>query len=239
MTVNNEIGVIQSIKEIGSICRDRNIFFMTDATQALGKIPLNVQEMKIDLLACSAHKIYGPKGVGFLFCRHSMPHVQLIPIFDGGGHERGLRSGTLNVPGIVGFAKAVDLAMKAMKTEQKRIRKLSQRLYNVLIKDIPDLKVNGHTENRMAGNLNVCIPGINSEALIIALTDFVALSTGSACTTTNIEPSHVLKALGLTDNEIHSSIRISIGRPTTEKEVDCVGKAIISEVKRLRSFHSS
>lgn len=237
MAANNEIGVIQPIKEIGATCRERNVFFMTDATQALGKVPLDVQAMNIDLLACSAHKIYGPKGIGVLYCRRSMPRVPLIPIIDGGGHERGLRSGTLNVPGIVGFAKAVELSLKEMKAEQPRLRRMRDALYQALREGIPDLRLNGHPDRRLAGNLNVCIPGVESEALVIALTDTVAVSSGSACTTAAVEPSHVLKALGLPDADVHSSIRFGLGRPTTGMETQHAAARIIEEANRLRSLH--
>lgn len=233
MAANNEIGVIQPINEIGAICRERNVFFMTDATQALGKVPLDVQAMNIDLLACSAHKIYGPKGIGVLYCRRSMPRVPLIPIIDGGGHERGLRSGTLNVPAIAGFAKAVELSLKEMKAEQPRLRRLRDTLYQVLKQGIPGLKLNGHPEQRLAGNLNVCIPGVESEALIIALTDTVAISSGSACTTAAVEPSHVLEALGLSERDVHSSIRLGLGRSTTEAETAFVAAAVLSQARRL------
>jgi cysteine desulfurase len=238
MTANNEIGVIQPMKEIGAICRERNVFFMTDATQALGKIPLDVEAMSIDLLACSAHKIYGPKGIGALYCRRSMPRVSLLPIIDGGGHERGLRSGTLNVPGIVGFAKAVELCLKEIKREQPRLRGLRETLYHILKEGIPDIKLNGHPELRLAGNLNVCIPGVESEALIIALAETVALSSGSACTTAAVEPSHVLKALGLSDGDVHSSIRFGFGRLTTEAEAEYAAARVSEEACRIRHLSS-
>jgi cysteine desulfurase len=238
MAANNEIGVLQPLKEIGAICRAQNVFFMTDATQALGKIPLDVQSLNIHLLACSAHKIYGPKGTGALYCRRSNPNVSLLPIIDGGGHERGLRSGTLNVPGIVGFAKAIDLCVKEIKTGQPRLRELRDRFYQDLKTSIPDIKLNGHPDKRLAGNLNVCIPGLTSESLVIALTNDVALSTGSACTTAAVEPSHVLKALDLSNAEIHSSIRVGFGRMTTLPEVTLAASLIIAEIRRLRSLVS-
>jgi cysteine desulfurase len=238
MAANNEIGVLQPLKEIGALCKEHNIFFMTDATQALGKIPLDVQALNIHLLACSAHKIYGPKGVGALYCRRSLPRVPLHPIIDGGGHERGLRSGTLNVPGIVGLAKAVELSVKEMKTEQARLRKLRDSLFEELKKALPDIRLNGHPEYRLANNLNICIPGIVSESLIIALTNDVAISTGSACTTAAVEPSHVLKALGLSDAQAHSSIRISLGRSNIDEEVTYVSNCLTREVGRLRELAS-
>jgi cysteine desulfurase len=234
MAANNEIGVIQPINEIGAICRERNVFFMTDATQALGKVPLDVQAMNIDLLACSAHKIYGPKGIGVLYCRRSMPRVPLIPIIDGGGHERGLRSGTLNVPAIAGFAKAVELSLKEMKAEQPRLRRMRDALYQALREGIPDLKLNGHPDHRLAGNLNVCIPGVEAEALIIALTDTIAISSGSACTTAAVEPSHVLRALGLSEVAVHCSIRLGLGRQTSRDDTNFAAEVIATEARRIR-----
>jgi cysteine desulfurase len=238
MAANNEIGVIQPLKEIGAICRQHNVLFLTDATQALGNIALDVQAMDIHLLACSAHKIYGPKGVGALYCRRSKPSVPLEPIIDGGGHERGLRSGTLNVPGIVGFAKAVEISVHEMKTEQARLRTLRDALYRALKQGIPDLKLNGHPEQRLAGNLNVCIPGIVSESLLIALADVVACSTGSACTTAAVEPSHVLKALGLSSADVHASVRLGLGRSTSAAEVQRAAIAIVGQVARLQGTAS-
>jgi cysteine desulfurase len=238
MAANNEIGVIQPLKEIGAICRERNVFFMTDATQALGNIPLDVQSLNIHLLACSAHKIYGPKGIGVLSCRRSNPKVPLAPMIDGGGHERGLRSGTLNVPGIVGFAKAVEISLKEMKTEQARLRDLRDSLHQVLKAGIPDLRLNGHPDHRLAGNLNVSIPAIVSESLIIALANEVAFSSGSACTTAAVEPSHVLKALGLSSAEVHASVRLGLGRYTNAAEVQQAAFAIVEQVTRLRGLTS-
>jgi cysteine desulfurase len=238
MAANNEIGVIQPLKEIGALCKENNLFFMTDATQAFGRIPLDVQTLNIHLLTCSAHKIYGPKGVGALYCRRSLPRVPLQAILDGGGHERGLRSGTLNVPGIVGFSKAVELSVKEMKPEQARLGQLRDFLFEELKRKLPDLRLNGHPENRLANNLNVCIPSIVSESLIIALTNDVALSTGSACTTAAVRPSHVLKALGLADTEVHSSIRMCLGRSNSLEEVTYVSECVTREIARLRELVS-
>jgi cysteine desulfurase len=238
MAANNEIGVIQPLKEIGAICREHNIFFMTDATQALGNIPLDVQGSNVHLLACSAHKIYGPKGIGALYGRRRKPSVPLKPMIDGGGHERGLRSGTLNVPGIVGFAKAVEISLNEMKTEQARLRGLRDSLYQTLKERIPDLGLNGHPDHRLAGNLNVRIPAIVSESLIIALADNVACSSGSACTTAAVEPSHVLKALGLSSAEVHASVRLGLGRSTNAAEVRHAALAIAGQVTRLRELTS-
>ncbi len=234
MAANNEIGVIQPLTKIGAICRAHNLFFMTDATQAFGRIPLDVQAMNIHLLACSAHKIYGPKGVGVLYCRRNNPKVSLQPIIDGGGHERGLRSGTLNVPGIVGFAKAIEISIEEMATEQARLRELRDALFQALQKEIPGLKLNGHPDHRLAGNLNVRIPGIVNEALILALADQIAISAGSACTTTATDPSHVLKALGLSNAEVHASVRFGLGRSTTLAEVCHAAAAIVEQVAKLR-----
>jgi cysteine desulfurase len=238
MAANNEIGVIQPLKEIGEICRDHKLFFMTDATQALGQMPLDVQALNIHLLACSAHKLYGPKGAGALYCRRSNPKVPLVPMMDGGGHERGLRSGTLNVPGVVGFAKAVEISLQEMGTEQARLRGLRDSLYQALRGGIPDLRLNGHPDRRLAGNLNVCIPGIVSESLIIALADDVAFSTGSACTTAAVEPSHVLKALGLSSTDAHASVRLGFGRHTNAAEVRHAALAMLEQVARLRDLNS-
>jgi cysteine desulfurase len=239
MAANNEIGVIQPLREIGAICREHNLFFMTDATQALGQIPLDVQSLNIHLLACSAHKIYGPKGTGALYYSRSNPKVPLVPIIEGGGHERGLRSGTLNVPGIVGFAKAVELSRQGMENEQARIRELRDSLYQALREGIPDLKLNGHPDHRLAGNLNVCVPGIVSESLIMALADDVAFSTGSACTTAAVDPSHVLKSLGLSSAEVHASFRLGLGRHTSSAEVQHVARVVVEQVACLRGQTSN
>jgi cysteine desulfurase len=238
MAANNEIGVLQPLKEIGELCKKHNLFFMTDATQALCKIPLDVQALNIHLLAGSAHKIYGPKGVGALYCRRSLPRVALQAVTDGGGHERGFRSGTLNVPGIVGMAKAVELGVKEMKAEQARLHKLRDEMFSELKQALPDIRLNGHSEHRLANNLNICVPGIVSESLIIALTNDVALSTGSACTTAAVEPSHVLKGLGMSDGDVHASIRIGLGSKTLQNEIEQSAKAIVEQVLRLRELTS-
>ncbi len=235
MAANNEIGVIQPLKEIGAICRERNIFFMTDATQALGQVPLDIQSLNIHLLACTAHKIYGPKGMGALYYCRTNPKVPLEPIIEGGGHERGLRSGTLNVPGIVGFAKAVEISLQEMEIEQARVRVLRDSLYQMLKNGIPSLRLNGHPDRRLAGNLNLCIPGIVSESLIMALADEVAFSSGSACTTASVDPSHVLKALGLENAEVHASFRLGLGRYTTPAEVQHAARAMVEKVTSLLS----
>lgn len=239
MAANNEIGVLQPIGEIGAVCRERGVFFMTDATQALGKIPLDVQRQNVDLLAASGHKVYGPKGVGFLYARRSNPRVALEPIIHGGGHERGLRSGTLPAQNIVGLGIAVAVAVREMASEQRRIGGLRDMLLKRLAAGVPGLRVNGSMEKRLAGNLNVVFPGIESEALMIALKEDVAVSSGSACTTAAVLPSHVLKALGLSDRDTHSSIRIGIGRFTTDDEVSLAARRMVEEAQRLGAWHSS
>ena len=226
MVANNEIGVIQPIEEIGKICSEKGVIFFSDATQALGKLYLDVKKMGIHLLAASAHKVYGPNGIGLLYARRSNPRVKLEPIIHGGGHERGLRSGTSNVPAIVGFSKAVEIAYGNMKVEQTRIRQLRDQLQNELLKAFPGAKVNGHIEQRLAGNLNITFPGIEAEALMIALKDEIAVSSGSACTTAKIEPSHVLTALNLEEDAIHSSIRFGISRMNTIEEIMLVTKCL-------------
>lgn len=236
MAANNEIGVLQPLEEIGRICRSKGVYFMTDATQALGKIPLDVQRLNVDLLAASAHKVYGPKGVGLLYARRSNPRVTLSPVIHGGGHERGLRSGTLATPNIVGFAKAVDLSMKEMPKEQERLRILRDCLLETLLAEIPDAKINGSRAHRLAGNLNVTVPGVQSEALMIATKSEIAISSGSACTTAAVLPSHVLMALGLAPELVHSSLRIGLGRFTDEQQVLHSAHVLISETKRLRAM---
>jgi len=239
MAANNEIGVIQPLKEIGKICRDNNVYFMTDATQALGKIPLDVQGLKIDLLAASGHKVYGPKGVGYLYVRRSNPRVIIEPNIHGGGHERGLRSGTLATPNIVGLAKAVELAVKEMPKEQKRLREMRDQLMNALLAAVPGARVNGSLQQRLSGNLNITFPGVESEALMIALKSQIAVSSGSACTTAAVQPSHVLKALGLSDAQSHSSIRFGLGRLTNPSEIAHAVTELCIATARLSQFNKS
>lgn len=236
MAANNEIGVIQPLEDIGMICRERGVYFMTDATQALGKMPLDVQRLNIDLLAASGHKVYGPKGVGFLYARRSNPRVALEPIIHGGGHERKLRSGTLATPNIVGLAKAVELSIKEMAKEEKRLAELRDDLMSALLAAIPGAKVNGSLKNRLAGNLNITFPGVESEALMIALRSEIAASSGSACTTAAVMPSHVLRAIGLTDSQSHSTIRLGLGRWTSASDVLACSDLLAREVKRLREL---
>lgn len=239
MAANNEIGVIQPLKEIGKICRERGVYFMTDATQALGKIPLDVQHLHVDLLAASGHKVYGPKGIGFLYARRSNPRVVMEAIIHGGGHEKGLRSGTLAAPNIVGLAKAVEISLKDMPKEQKRLGELRDQLMRTLLATIPDAKVNGSLKHRLAGNLNITFPGVESEALMIALRSEIAVSSGSACTTAAVLPSHVLKALGLSDAQSHSTIRFGLGRFTQATDVDAAPAILAPAVHRLQAFRSS
>jgi len=235
MAANNEIGVIQPIKEIGALCHERGIFFHTDAAQALGKIPIHVEEMNIDLLSFSGHKIYGPKGIGGLYVRKRKPRVKLSPIMHGGGHERGMRSGTLNVPGIVGLAKALEICMEEMEEESSRIKALRDKLENALLKEIDFSYLNGHKDKRLVGNSNISFNYVEGEGLMMAIPD-IAVSSGSACTSASLEPSYVLKALGRSDELAHSSIRFGLGRFTTEEEVDYVIEKMIAGVKKLRDL---
>ncbi len=235
MAANNEIGVLQPLEEIGAICRDREVLFHTDAAQAVGKIPLSVQELGLDLVSVSAHKLYGPKGVGVLYVRRRKAgrRVRLEPLIHGGGHEQGLRSGTLPVPLIAGLAKAMALCEAEREVEAKRLLGLRDRMLAALRKTVPDLLLNGHPSERLAGNLNLAFPGAAADALIGALPD-LALSSGSACSSARPEPSHVLKALGLPEDRVKASLRIGLGRGTTEAEVDRAAERIGEEVRSLR-----
>lgn len=218
MFANNEIGTIQPIGEIGQLAKSRGIVFHTDATQVVGHLKVNVYGMHIDLLSFSAHKFYGPKGSGGLFVRSYSPLIKLNPIFFGGGHERGMRPGTLNVPGIVGMAEALSLANKEMDAENLRLKKMADYIYDLLRKAIPNLKLNGHPQNRLVHNLSLTIPGVEAKALIHLLKDKLSFSAGSACSTTKVEPSHVLRAIGLTDDESFQTIRLGLGRTTDNEE---------------------
>ena len=235
MAANNEVGVLNPIGEIGKLCRDRDIFFHTDATQGYGKIPIDVDEMCIDLLSASGHKIYGPKGVGLLYVRRRKPRVRLSPLIDGGGHERGMRSGTLNVTGIVGFAKAAELCAEEMEEENIRLVNLRDRFKSILFESLEEVYINGHETKRLAGNLNVSFPYVEGESLIMGLSD-VAVSSGSACTSASLEPSYVLKGMGRGDELAHSSIRFGLGRFTTEEEVEYVAEKAVEIVNRLREM---
>jgi cysteine desulfurase len=234
MAANNEIGTIHPLKEIGRIAKEKNVVFHSDAAQAVGKIPIDVEDIGIDLLSISAHKMYGPKGVGALYVRAKGRKVNLKPIIDGGGHERGLRSGTLNVPAIVGFGKACAVAREEMRAEAERLVVLRERLKEGVLRRLDEVYVNGE-EPRLPGNMNLSFAFIEGESLMMALKD-IALSTGSACTTASLEPSHVLRALGLDENLIHASIRFGIGRFNTGEEIDYTIGRIAEEVARLRKL---
>ena len=232
MAANNETGTLQPIAEIGKLCRERGVIFHTDAAQAAGKIPLNVDEQNIDLLSISAHKLYGPKGVGLLYVRRG---VQLSPIIDGGGHERGMCSGTLNVPGIVGLGRACEISQQEMPRESARTAALRDRLRDKLLGSLDGVAINGSSERRLPGNLNVSFAGIEGEELLTAL-DGIAVSSGAACTSAHIEPSYVLKALGLSDELAQASLRFGIGRFNTEAEIDYVADRVIEAVRQLRDL---
>ncbi len=233
MTANNEIGTIQPIRAIGQITRERGVFLHSDAAQALGRIPIDVNADFVDLLSLSAHKIYGPKGIGALFVRRSRPRPKLIPFIDGGGHEGGLRSGTLPVPLIVGFGEAVRIAVAEMAAESQRQAQLRDRLMQALTSELDLVRVNGSLKSRLPNNLNLCIEGVDAEAVLTAITD-VALSSGAACSSAEVEPSHVLKAIGLTDQQASSSIRVGLGRGNTIEEVEYVAQRIIETVNTQR-----
>jgi cysteine desulfurase len=235
MAANNEIGVIHPLKEIGQIAKQRGILFHSDAAQAVGKIPLHVEEMGIDLLSISAHKFYGPKGVGALYVRSKQPKVRLDPIIDGGGHEQGLRSGTLNVPGIVGLGKACEIAGRELSQEAVRLVDLRERLKLGILSRLDEVFVNGDPVRRLPGNMNISFAYVEGESLLMALKD-IALSAGSACTSASLEPSHVLRALRLPDDMVHSSIRFGMGRFNTGEEIDYTVDRVVEEVSRLRKL---
>lgn len=238
MAANNEIGVLQPLAEIGQRCRDRNVLFHTDAAQAIGKIPLDVEAMKIDLMSLTAHKVYGPKGIGALYVRRRNPRVQLAPQLHGGGHERGLRSGTLYTPQIVGFAQAVELALAEQESETERVTQLWQQLWQSL-QAIEGVVLNGHPSQRLPGNLNISVKGIDGQALLLGLQPVVAVSSGSACTSVEMKPSHVLTALGRSDALAYASIRFGIGRFNTAAEIDQVAQHAIATIQALRGAQIS
>lgn len=235
MTANNEVGVVQDVKAIGKIARERGVLFHTDAVQAAGKIAFNVNEMNIDIASLSAHKIYGPKGVGALYVRRRNPRVLLTPIIDGGGHERGMRSGTLNVPGIVGFGKATQIAREGLAKESAEMFRLREKLRTTLERELDEIYINGDLERRLPGNLNMSFAYVEGESLLMGIND-IAVSSGSACTSASLEPSYVLKALGVGEDLAHTSIRFGIGRFNTEEEVDYVAARVIEVVRRLREL---
>ena len=232
MAANNEIGVLQPIAEIGKICRDRQVLFHSDAAQAIGKIPLDVKAMQIDLMSLTAHKIYGAKGIGALYVRRR-PRVSLAPQLHGGGHERGMRSGTLYTPQIVGFAKALEIAIASQDSEQQKILNLREHLWQRL-NEIEGIILNGSRTQRLAGNLNVSFTGINGAALMLALQPIVAVSSGSACSSAKTSPSHVLTALGHSKELAYASIRFGIGRFNTFDEIETVANHVIASVRSLR-----
>ncbi|KGM28740.1 cysteine desulfurase [Photorhabdus luminescens] len=235
MAANNEIGSIQKIEEIGAICKERDIPFHTDATQALGKIKFDVQRMNISLASFSAHKIYGPKGVGALYIDSRNKNIALAPLIVGGGHERGLRSGTLNVPGIVGFGRAVELSVKNLPDESMRLRYLRDLLRSYIIDNVADVRINGHLIECLPGLLNVSFNGLDADSLLLELSE-VALSSGSACTSANRAPSHVLKAIGLNDAQAQASVRFGLGRFNDEDEIRYVCLRLQKAVNKLRSM---
>jgi len=234
MAANNEIGVIQPLEEIGKVCRERGVFFHTDAAQAVGKIPFDVESTGADLVSFTAHKMYGPKGVGALYVRRRGRRVRLVPLIDGGGHEQGLRSGTLPVPLLVGFGRACEIARAEMPEESRRVLALRERLRRALFESLDFVTLNGSLERRLPGNLNVSFAFVEGESLIQALGD-VAVSTGSACTTATLEPSHVLEALGVDEPLARASLRFGLGRFNTEAEVDEVAGLLRRGVARLRA----
>ena len=235
MYANNEIGVLQPVAEIGRIAKEKGILFHTDAVQAIGKVPVDVTKDGIHLMSLTGHKLYGPKGCGALYVRRRNPRVQLTAQMEGGGHERGMRSGTLNVPGIVGFGKACELGRLEMAEESKRLSYLRDKLKNKLMSELDETFINGSMEHRLPHNLNISFAYVEGESLLMGIND-VAVSSGSACTSATLEPSYVLKALGAGDDLAHSSIRFGIGRFNTEEEIDYVGNKVVEVVRKLREL---
>jgi len=233
MTANNEIGTIAPIAEIGRICRARGIAFHTDATQAVGKIPIAVQSMFVDLMSFSAHKMYGPKGIGALYVRSSRPALRLVPQMDGGGHERGLRSGTLNVPAIVGFGSAAEIAMREMTADAEHTGRLRDQLVTMLMTELPGITVNGHPSQRLPNNASITFGGVDADRLMMGMKD-LALSTGSACSSATPSPSHVLQAIGLNHEEVRGTLRFGVGRFTTGEEVTYAAGRIVETVMKMR-----
>ena len=236
MFANNEIGTIQDVAAIGKLAKEKGIIFHTDATQAVGKVPVDVEAMGIDLLSCTAHLIYGPKGVGALYVRRKGPRVRLAPLIDGGGHERGMRSGTLPVPLIVGFGRAAEICGEVMRAEGARLATLRDRLQDMILSNMDEAYLNGHPERRLPHNLNISFAYVEGESVLMGLNKESALSSGSACTSATLEPSYVIGALGASAELAHSSIRFSLHRFITEEEIEYVGKRTIEVVKRLRDM---
>ena len=235
MAANNEIGTVFPTREIGAVCKERGVLFHTDAVQAVGKIPVDVQDMGIDILSLSGHKMYGPKGIGALYVRKKGPRVRLDAIIDGGGHERGMRSGTLPVPQIVGLGKACELCAEEMQAEATRLTELRERLKSRIMDNLPEVYLNGHPTERLPNNLNLSFNYVEGEGLMMGIKD-IAVSSGSACTSASLEPSYVLRALGVGDELAHSSIRFGLGRFTTQDEVDFAADLLVREVTRLREM---
>jgi cysteine desulfurase len=235
MYANNEIGVIQPVREIGEIAKEKGVLFHTDAVQACGKIPVNVIDDNVHLLSLTAHKIYGPKGVGALYVRRRNPRIQLTAQMDGGGHERGMRSGTLNVPGIVGFGAAAEICRNEMAVESARMAAMRDRLMNKLTSELDEVYVNGTLEHRLPNNLNISFAYVEGESLLMGIND-IAVSSGSACTSATLEPSYILKALGAGDDLAHSSIRFGLGRFNTDEEIAYVGQKVVDVVRKLREL---
>lgn len=236
MFANNEIGTIQDVTAIGKLAKEKGIIFHTDATQAVGKVPVDIEAMGIDLLSCTAHLIYGPKGVGALYVRRKGPRVRLAPLIDGGGHERGMRSGTLPVPLIVGFGRAAEICGEVMRAEGARLATLRDRLQDMILSNMDEAYLNGHPERRLPHNLNISFAYVEGESVLMGLNKESALSSGSACTSATLEPSYVIGALGTSAELAHSSIRFSLHRFITEEEIEYVGKRTIEVVKRLRDM---
>jgi cysteine desulfurase len=236
MAANNEIGTIAPLEEIGKIAREHNILFHTDAAQAAGHIPIDVQKLNIDLLSMSGHKVYGPKGIGALYVRNSRPRVKISEQVHGGGHERGMRSGTLNVPGIVGLGKALEICNSELASHQKKQAELRDFLWESIEADVNGVQINGHPTKRLPHNLSVYIPGIETKSLIVQLKNHIAISTGSACTTATVEPSHVILALGFGKQRAYSSVRFGLGRFTTVNEIKYAAEIFIKTVVRLQQF---
>jgi cysteine desulfurase len=236
MFANNEIGTIQDIAAIGKLAKEQGVVFHTDATQAVGKVPVDVEAMGIDLLSCTAHLVYGPKGVGALYVRRKNPRVRIAPLIDGGGHERGMRSGTLPVPLIVGFGKAVELCRAAMPEEAPRLAALRNRLQDHILSNVEQAYLNGHPERRLPHNLNISFAYVEGESVLMGLNKETALASGSACTSATLEPSYVIAALGADAELAHSSIRFSLHRFNTEEEVDYVGRRTVETIHRLREM---
>ena len=235
MSANNEIGVLQPVEEIGKLCHERGVLFHTDAVQAVGKVPVDVNKQHLDLVSITGHKIYGPKGVGALYVRRKNPRVQISALIDGGGHERGMRSGTLNVPGIVGLGKACAIAQEEMAKEACRLAGLRERLRERIMSKLDEVYINGSMEHRLPGNLNISFAYVEGESLLMGIND-IAVSSGSACTSATLEPSYVLKALGTGDDLAHSSLRFGIGRFNTESQVDYVADRVVEAVEHLREL---